>query len=583
MGTLRHTLLVVLGCLWWLRPALAQEITFNATVDRDAIATGEHVRLTITLTNVRANISAPDFGGLVVVQGPFSSSSMNIINGRASSSTSVTWVLTATRPGSYTIGRAEVKVGGGVVRTEPVTIEVSPGETRTQDTQAARAQQRDPNIFATLNLSRTKGHVGEQIIATYTLYSRYTGVELTRTDMPRTNGFWAEEIDLGERTWEDKLETINGLQYRVAILRKQVLIPQRTGKLTIEPMRLSCVVGRSFFNRGQELDLASNSVEFMALELPKPAPAAFNGAVGEVQVSMRSDRERLKANEAVELTLRITGRSNLKLIDAPTIPFPADMEVYDPKTSDRIVVNGGGMSGSREFQYLVIPRYEGSYTIGPVPFTYFDPKAGTYRTVETSPITITVEPGDGAAAGPPQRANRMDVQVLDTDIRYLRTGDLGLGPKDRWLFGSWGWFAGVGGPALAFALFLLLRHRRQQAEADVVGMRRRQADRVAGRRLKEAAEALRTGDRQAFHTALAKGLTGYFADKLGLAPAETTPATVRERCAHLAEGAPLADEFADLIAICDMARFAPLDAAPREDLLDRANALISRSERAWRT
>ncbi|MDX9752303.1 MAG: BatD family protein, partial [Flavobacteriales bacterium] len=491
MGTLRH-LLIVLGCVLVL-PAAAQEITFQATVDRNAIATGEHVRLTITLTNARGSITAPDFDGLVTVQGPHTStrSNVDLFTGRGTSVQTAAWVLTATKPGTYTIGPATVKVGGGVIRTEPITIEVVQGEARTPDSQAARGQQRDANLFATVSLSRNKAYVGEQVIATYTLYSRYTGVELTRTDMPRTNGFWAEEVDMGERTWEDRLQTINGLQYRVAVLRKQVLIPQRPGQLTIEPMKLTCVVGRSFFNRGQEMQVMSNDAVLTAVALPTPAPPGFNGAVGEVQVALRAERRAMKANEAVEVGLRISGRSNLKLIEAPPIDFPPDMEVYDPKTTDKITVNGGGMSGAREFQYLAIPRYAGTYTIGPVPFTWFDPKAGTYRTAETDAITIEVAPGEGAAPGTPQRPGKMDVQMLDTDIRYLRTGDLGLRARGRFLFGSLPWVAGVGAPALAFALFMLVRHRRRAARADVAGMRRRRADRIAAKRLKEADDALR--------------------------------------------------------------------------------------------
>jgi hypothetical protein len=171
---------------------------------------------------------------------------------------------------------------------------------------------------------------------------------------------------------------------------------------------------------------------------------------------------------------------------------------------------------------------------------------------------------------------------MDTDIRYLRTGDLGQRARGRFLFGSLPWVAGVGAPALAYALFMLVRHRRRAARADVAGMRRRRADRIAAKRLKEADDALRAGDHPRFHTALAKGLTGYFADKLGLGPAETTAATVRQRLDHLPDGPDMAREFAELIGICDMARFAPMGTAPAPELLPRATALIDRTEKALR-
>ena len=172
MRQLLFTALVLLGGV----QAAAQEIGFNASVDRNTIATGEYVRLTISLTNSSERFGAPDLGGLVVVQGPFesSSNSINLINGRMSSSVTVTrqWVLTATSPGKYTIGPARIKVGGGVIQTDPITIEVSKGAARPADPNASQGQSRDANLFATVSVSRNKAYVGEQVIATYLLYCR---------------------------------------------------------------------------------------------------------------------------------------------------------------------------------------------------------------------------------------------------------------------------------------------------------------------------------------------------------------------------------------------------------------------------
>lgn len=562
--------------------ACAQEISFTAKVDRQTIAAGEHVRLTVTLVNAKEAFTAPDLGGLVIVQGPYEQSSFNYVNGRMSSTVSRTWTLTGTREGRFTIGPATVRIGGGIIQTESITIEVGKAVARPQDPQAAQGQGRDPNLFATIALSRNKGYVGEQIIATWTLYSRYNNLELSRYDVPKMNGFWAEDVDLGTTSWQDKLETINGLQYRVAILKKQVLLPQRSGKLRIEPLELTCIVNRSFFNRGQQLELKSNAVEFTAQELPTPAPTGFQGAVGELQLNVRVDRSDVKANEAVELSLKLSGRSNLKLLETPRLDLPADFDSYDPKVTDKITVNANGMSGSREFQYLLIPRYEGIYDLGAITYSYFDTKAGAYRTLRADPITIQVDAGDATQAAP-QRPGKSDVRVLDRDIRYIRTGDLGLRPKGWLLHGSAPWLAGMATPPLAFLLFLLIRHRRQRDLADPTGRRRRLADRVARDRLKQAQDALRNADRATFHTALSKALTGYMADKAGVSPAEVTPDRVRTTLAAQPDGAALAQEFLDLSAVCDMARFAPVEEHPRQELYDRAARLIGRLEQTLRT
>lgn len=570
-------MLLLLGSI-----VLGQEISFTAKVDRTNIAAGEPVQLTITLVNAQGNISAPELGGLVIQRGPFPSTDIKVFNGRMVTSVSHTWVLTANRPGKYTIGPARVQVGGGVISTEPITIEVGAAAAQPKDAQAAQGQSRDVNLFATISVSKNKAYVGDQVVATYTLYSRYANLDLAQYDLPKLNGFWTEDVPMGNANWEDKLETINGMQYKVAILKRQVLFPQKSGKLRIEPFTLTCVVNRSFFNRGTSIDLKSNAVELTVQDLPPNAPPGFSGAVGELQMTVKADRTSIKADEAIELTVRFNGRSNLKLLEAPSIAFPSDFEVYDPKVTDKITVNGGGMSGQREFQYLVIPRFEGQYELEPVTFSYFDTKAGGYKTLTGEAMTIDVAQGAGGAGAAIQRPTKTDVKVLGTDIRYIRQGPLELRPVGQQLFGSVKWFAGMGAPALAFVFLLVWRRKQLSDQADATGMRRKRADKVARERLRQAADALKQNAREPFYTALSKALHGYLADKLGIGVAEVSASQLQERLSGYPEGPALAADFAALITTCDMARFAPTDDRPRQELYDEAARLIGRAEQHLR-
>ncbi|MEO8591628.1 MAG: BatD family protein [Flavobacteriales bacterium] len=562
--------------------AHAQEISFTASVDRNAIAVGEYVRLTIALSNSSERFAPPDLGGLVIAQGPMESSSFNYVNGRMTSSVSRIWVLTATAPGKYTIGPARIKVGGGVIQTDPIAIEVSKGSAAPSDPSASQGQRSDQNLFATVSVSRNKAYVGEQVVATYLLYCRYSGLEITKYDLPKLDGFWAEEVDMGETNWEDQLRTVNGLQYRVAVLKKQILFPQKSGKLRIEALQLDCVVNRTFFNRGTVIPVRSNSVEFTAMALPPGAPPGFSGAVGELQFDVHTDRTSVKANEAVGIGVRITGRSNLKLLESPKLNFPSDFESYDPKVIDKIAVNGSGMSGSREFEYLVIPRHEGRYELDTINFSYFDTKAGAYRTLKGAPVVIEVSPGDGSPTALVQRPTKTDVEVLEHDIRYIRTGDLHLRPNGHHLFGSWPWVTGMAAPAVGFVLFLGWHRKREREIADIAGTRRKRADQVARKRLQEAATALVSDAREPFYAALAKALQGYLADKFGLGVAELTTPVIRERLATSADGSELAEAFTRLITACEMARFAPVEDRPRKELYEEAATLITRVEQRAR-
>jgi hypothetical protein len=560
-------LLALMAASW----STAQEITFKASVDRNTIATGEYLRLTITLGNAQGNITTPTMTGLSIVQGPSRQTNTTFINGRFQSTNTYQWVLTATKPGNYTIGPSEVRIGNAVLRTDPITIEVTKAAAGTGDAAVVQGQGRNPDHFVTLTLSRNKGYVGEQIIANYTLYTRYPSVHMTDLQVPRINGFWTEDVDLGQQN-EQRTETINGLAYRVFTLKRQLIIPQRAGKLRIEPFTLSTVVGRGMLFGGERMDSPSNAVEFTSMELP-PGPPGNIGAVGEFNVELSAGRTKLKANEAVEVTVKLSGRGNLKLIDAPKLPTPPGLEVFDPKTTDRVSVNSSGMSGSREFQYLVIPRIDGSFTLGPLSVPVLDPKTGTWKELRSGSVDLEVEPGDPTAAGT-AAPRGMEVRELDRDIRYIRTGDAGLREHDRFLYGSPAWFAGMAAPLAAFLVLLAWRRREKKLDADPLARRRAQADKVARHHLREAAKALGQNDREPFYAALSKALHGYAQDKFNIGPADLDSGTLAAALAALPDPQDIARRYTSLIEACAMARFAPLEERPRQALYDEAVALI---------
>jgi hypothetical protein len=569
---------LLLACL----PAKAQEISFQATVDRNAIATGEPLKLTISLENASGGaMTTPDFGGLAVMQGPMESSSFSSINGRMSRSLSRIWYLTATQPGSYVIGPSTVRVGGGTLHTDPITIKVSKGAaTGGSSEDMNRAQKKDPNLFCTISLSKNKAYVGEQVIATYTLYYRYNSLQPQDYDLPKLNGFWTEEVDMGNP--RGTTQTVNGLRYNVAVLKKQVLIPLHSGKLRVEPMTLNYLVNPSFFSSGTPVRIQSNASEITVMDLPEGKPDDFMGAVGDLRMEITAGTPQVKANEAIDLSIRFSGRANLKLIDAPKLNLPPNFDSYDPKVNDKITVNGSGMSGTREFQYLLIPRQPGKYDLGAMSFSYFDPATGSYKQLHAPPLVFDVQPGDANSSATANTPMKSDVQRLGTDIRYIRTGNLELRPIGKHLFGSWAYIVGLALPPLLFLLSFLLHRRREERLGDREGQRRRGADKVAKKRLAAAAIALEKNDRMAFHEALGKALEGYFADKFNLGVAEVHGAAIREKLSPLDEGRT-AEAYIALIHESQMARFAPLENKPRRQTYDEAVAIISRIEHQLRT
>ena len=558
--------------------AVAQQISFTATVDRNSIAVGEYLKLTITLSNSQQGYAAPDFGGLTVLRGPSESQQITTINGQMSFALSRTWVLSGKAPGNYTIGATQVKVGGGIMTTDPVRIEVTKGSSTAPDATRSQAQSKDKYIFASISLNKSKAFVGEQVVATYSLYSHYANLNLNQLEYSKMTGFWSEDIDTGKLDWERDIQTINGIQYKVAILKRQVLFPQKSGNLRIEPMELGCVVDRSFFNPGTEISFRSNAAELQVVSLPSSAPADFNGTVGDMEMVVTMDRTAVKANEAIQLTVKYTGRGNLKMLDAPKLVLSEDLEAYDPKVNDKISVTGAGMSGSREFEYILIPRHEGEFDLAPITFSYFDPKSTSYKTLSSGPLHLSIAEGEGGGTSAVQQQNRSDVKVLEKDIRFIRTGGPDLRVKGKWLFGSPLWFAGISAPALAFLLFLGWRRKHEAARADVDGTRRKQADRIARKHLAEAGKLVEQKDRAPFYATLSKALQGYMANKFGLGLAQLNQTLVREKLADLKSGDELAQDYIRLITACDMARFAPVEDRSRKELFSDAVTLIGKIE-----
>src|SRR5690554_3240017 len=283
---------------------------------------------------------------------------------------------------------------------------------------------------------------------------------------------------------------INGVPYRQAVLKRQILFPQRTGKIQIDPLTISSRVNRSFLNPGEELIMASNSPTIEVMPLPGNAPESYNGAVGDFTFSADIDRTELPANEAITLKITIGGSGNLSLVKEPELKFPPDFETYDPETKDRINVSGAGVSGSRSFQYLIIPRYPGEYEIPEIKFTYFDPNKGNYVTKTQGPFPIKVTGDGSASAGAGGARPQNTVRQISDEIRYIRIDDTTLELKGGQFFRSIGYYFAIGIPFVGFILFLAFRKKRATELDDVQGTRRRKANKMARRRLKMAETAL---------------------------------------------------------------------------------------------
>jgi len=574
----------------WLIPFIGsgQEALLTATVDKNPVSINDIFTLKLSLTNGKGNIETPDLSDFRVVFGPSRSSSYRIVNGMQSSSVSVSYTLRPKKLGTYEIGVAKAQVDGKVLTTKPIKMEVVKGGS-TNTTQSSsnssnssrgtnQRTQTNKNLMVRLELSKRNVYKGEQIVASYVLLSRYNNIDLGDMDFPTLDGFWVEEFPEEQTSWEPNLEVINGVQYRKAIIKRQVLFPQRSGSIELSPFVLSANVNRSFFNPGENITVRSNSPTITVKELPAGAPDSFKGAVGNFEFTASVDKKKLKANDAINLKVTISGNGNLRLINVPPFAFPDDFEVYDPETNDRIKVTTGGIKGSRNFQYLIIPRYPGKYTIPQLEFSFFNPSSGKYESTTAGPFDFSITDDGGAVPSAGISRPKNVVEESGLDIRYIITDkNLLTATRSQFFRTSLFWIGSVG-PFALLLLFLGYRRRKEALDSDVTGKKRREAKKMARKSLKAADEALKGNDSSVFYQEISKALYGYISGKLSIPIGKLSRNSILEELKKNNIDESTINDATYVIDTCEMARFAPVTDVSNEMFYKRTAELIENLE-----
>lgn len=566
------------------------------TIDAPAVVeAGEQFRLNFTASG-DSKIEDFQWEGSTdfqVVWGPStsSSSSIQIINGKTTKSKSISYsyvLIAPSKAGSYKIASASVKINGSRVYSGEKTIEVAggapkqqtstgaavSGQTQQQASQGSSPQQSGQKIFLRFTTSKRSAVLGEPLTAELKLYSRVNIAGFEGVQFPSFEGFWNKETYTPEQI-EFNREQYNGEVYEVATLRRYALIPQKVGDLTIEPAEIVTLVNvrrqsasqsifDDFFDSGystQRYRLTTEPVTIKVKSLPAGAPASFCGGVGEFEVSALLGKDSLSVHEATTLTIVVKGTGNISLVKEPQVVYPLDVENYEAKTSQNIAKSG--ITGMKTYEIPIIPRSAGTFTFDPIPFTYFDTKSQTYKTIYTKPLTLKVVRGSsdvasGAVDGLVSSYNQSTaVKTLSKDIRYISTNPGRLTEKGSFIFGSKAFWAIVAFILIAAtAVFVGLR-KAFAARQDVVGRRVKKASKAATARLKAAKSYMDQGISGAFYEELHRALVGYVSDKLNLAGSEVSKDVIREKLTSRGIAADVIDDLIALLEDCEMARYAP--------------------------
>jgi uncharacterized membrane protein len=554
-----------------------------------------------------------------ILSGPStsSSSSIQIINGQVSRQVSYTYTLflRPVREGKFNIAPAQIQVNGKAYSSNPVSIEVvksTPSSGRQgQGFQQQQGQQQqqfqgsageegsvsEKEFYVTVELGKTNVYQGEHIVATIKVYTQLGLAGFEDMKFPTFDGFWTQDIEIPQNVNLQRAN-VNGQIFNVGILKKTILFPQRSGELTIDPFELTAVVQKqaprrsrsiwdNFFGGGiQNLKVKTKSrpVKVMVKSLPANKPAAFKGAVGNMKMTAGIDKTNVKTNDAITLKIRIAGNGNIKLIDPLEIQFPPDFEIYDPKVTTDVRTSNSGMEGSKIFEYLMIPRHAGDYSIPPVTFSYFDIGSKLFKTETSQEFSIHVEKGnEDESTTVISGFSKEDVKFIGKDIRYIKTGSISLMPRNVMFFGSPVFWLSFIIPLFIFILIFILYRKKVRENQNIVLVKNRKANKIARKRLRSAAGFMKQDNKHGFYEEILKAILGYLSDKLSIPVAELSKDNVIDSLQKYQLTPEFTDRFINLLNNCEYAQYAPPGGSTdMENIYSEAISVISGFEQRIR-
>ena len=548
----------------------AQQAELSVSISKNSLGLNERLRIEFSINKQGGdNFKPPKFKEFKVIAGPSQSVSQSWINGKVTFSQSYTYILKPIRKGELVIEPASIEINGStisskylkVIVTDPIDIPENPNDPEYIANQ---------NIHLVAEVSKTNPYVGEGIYVEYRLYvsENVSVYDTSVTEAPQYNGFWNQEIQIDG--YPVKTGKYNGQNYRYIVLQKALLVPTKTGNLTIDPMKMDIVIGvptgrADFFGnvitKNIRKEFASSKKTINPKELPlNGKPENFNGAVGDFSFNVTLSKEVLKANESSQIKIDVFGKGNLKLFELPTVETPAELEKYQPERKESVRINTDGISGSVSDSYTIVPQFKGKYKIPKVSFTYFNPKEGAYKTITTDDMYVDVLEGKELVSPKNESSQnsikKQNVVSLGNNFRYIQTKTVFQPKNTENFYNSTLFYLLLLVPFVAIPIGIVIGKRNEARNSDLVGIRLRKAEKLARKFLSEAQKQL--GKKEAFYEALERALHNYLKAKLNIETADISKEKITQILEEKKVDAATITKFIEVLQASDFARYTPV-------------------------
>lgn len=573
------------------------QVTFEAKVSKKRLGVNERLRINFTMDKDGDNFNPPTFEDFTVVGGPSQSISNSWVNRKRTFSKTYSYVLAPKKRGNLKITQASIQFEGKTYKTSPITIVVTAAV-------KVPTNPNDPNYLASQNIhlvaevSKANPYLNEAITVVYKLYiSEKIGIENWNIiDTPRYNDFWNQDIDVGALKTEST--TYRGEKYRYVILKKVVLYPQKTGKLNIEPLNLNVLaivpssrrdIFGSRIRQNTERAVSAGNRTINVKPLPEDGkPLDFTGAVGNFDLKVTANKTELKATEALQAKIEVSGRGNLKLFELPGLKLPSNLEVYEPEHKENVRTNLAGMQGKISDNYTIVPSFQGKYPIPAVNFSYFDLKTKTYKTLSSKEIVINVDEGPlgtgilatSTPEGVVANSNKQQVIANGNQFASFKTKTSFIAIQSLPFFKTTSFWMLLLLPFLVIPIAIFARKKKDKRDNDVVGNKKRKANRLTRKYLGKAKKSL--GKKEAFYNAMERALHNYLKYRLNIETTDLSKDRIKELLINRSVSEQAVTEFNSLLQSCELARYTPFTNVEMQQDYEKASDAISTIDKQMR-
>ena len=525
----------------------------TASVDVNQLAVNEIFTFKIEAKDAnnmpRINL-APLEKNFTIISGPTQQTSYQWINGKATSSKTLTWTLVPNKKGQLTIPALAVTVDGEKLKTKPIRMNVKgSGQVVNKD-----------ELFLLAEIDQDEVYVGEQVTVTYKLYTR---VQMSLEDIkyPESVGFWTEELSV-PRPPRFNQTTINGVLYNVATLYKVALFPTKTGELELTPMTVRCNVQiqkkrkrqrsvfddpffNSFFNETVQKVLRTEARRIRVKPYPAGQPANFTGAVGEFKLTASVDTDKVKTNEAVTYYVELQGTGNLNMFSLPKLNFPETMEVFPPTASFEQKQLWDQFTGNMKWEYILIPRQAGRVFLPRIELAYFNPKDEQFHSIRSRSVELNISPAKDQLTSGTSGFTKEEIALLGQDIHYNVTSSPTWVERGSRGIPIWVWTSYILAAGLFLAPVTLTRYQQQRIATA--------GQRMSHRALKRALKSLQT---QSSIENVSSTIYTYLKERWQLQTDKMDPLYVEQELSGIIPPEELED-LIQLLKDCDAGRYAP--------------------------